>query len=153
MVVYGAVRKHQPLMNTTRPLDPLAERDPELTRRLRRNLRAAHAVAQRLPDAPDIALYLINPDFRSERLSAEETRAIIQAPAYWAFCWASGQVLARFRQRARRVLVADSRVRDFAEPGYRCVFRAQSSTWPNLDEFDEFRRVAVYAAGGSSMKV
>lgn len=228
-------------MKATHPRIPLTQSDPALTGRLQRNLRDARAVAQRLPDVPSIALYLINPDFRSERLTADETRAILEAPAYWAFCWASGQVLARylldhpewaqgktvadfgagsgvvgiaaaragaarvivcdidpdallacrrnaelnevafeycsdfdqlpasvdllvaadvlydranlgwldrFRARARHILVADSRVRDFAEPGYRQVLNAESSTWPNLDEFDEFRRVNVYAASG-----
>ena len=29
-------------------------------------------------------------------LSREEMLAVMNYPAYWAFCWASGQVLARF---------------------------------------------------------
>ena len=34
------------------------------------------------------------PDYPKGRLPDEEMHAIIDNPAYWAFCWASGQVLA-----------------------------------------------------------
>ena len=56
--------------------------------------------------------------------------------------------LGRFRQRAGRVLVADSRLRDFDEDGYARVARYESSTLPDLDEAREFRRVSVYASDG-----
>lgn len=210
---------------------------PELTARLGRILPAARVEAAALPDVPELALYLINADFRSDLLTPEETQAVLEYPAYWAFCWASGQALARYlldnpslvkdryvidfgtgsgvaavaaakagargviacdidpdallaarcnaqlngvqielaadfdalppsadliiaadvlydranlawlprlRQRAQRVLIADSRVKNFRYPGYRRLFCTSSSTWPNLDEFDEFRTVNVY---------
>lgn len=210
---------------------------PELTHALRRHLRAARAEAQPLPDCPQLQLYLLNPDYPQQALSREEIEAIMHYPAYWAFCWASGQVmarylldnpelvrgrcvvdfgsgsgvagiaaaqagadrviacdidpdaqlasmanaelngvdvkvcgdffelpvspdvilvadvlydrenfpwLARFLSRAPRVLLADSRVKDFREPGYRRIAQYTSCTLPDLDESEEFRQVNVY---------
>lgn len=54
--------------------------------------------------------------------------------------------LARFIERAERVLVADSRVRDFDYPPYRQVARQSSCTLPDLDESAEFRGVRIYLA-------
>ena len=42
--------------------------------------------------------------------------------------------LEQFLQRATRVLVADSRVKDFDVPPYKLIHEAQSSTWPDLAE-------------------
>jgi predicted nicotinamide N-methyase len=210
---------------------------PQLTACLQRVLPAARAEAVALPDVPELCLWLLNADFSNASLSRDEMQAVLQYPAYWAFCWASGQVLARwlldnpeqvrgrtvldfgcgsgvaaiaaakagaarvlacdldpdallaarlnaelnavelifvddferiageidlilvadvlydranlawlprFMRRAPRVLIADSRIRDFSEPGYRAIGHRQSSTWPDLDEFDEFRRVNLY---------
>ncbi|HEX5362517.1 MAG TPA: 50S ribosomal protein L11 methyltransferase [Fluviicoccus sp.] len=50
-----------------------------------------------------------------------------------------------FLARAADVLVADSRVRDFAHPAYRQLGEISATTWPDLDEFDEFRLVRFYA--------
>lgn len=212
----------------------------ELTLRLRRILSAARAEATVLPDVPEISLYLLNADFSSAALSAEEMSAALNYPAYWAFCWASGQVLARylldhpqqvagktvldfgcgsgiaaiaaaragarrviacdidadallatrhnaalngvtlelaedfdkiaepvdlilvadvlydranlvwlprFLERASRVLVADSRVKNFSAPNYQKLAGSTSTTWPDLDEFDEFRSVQLYIGG------
>jgi predicted nicotinamide N-methyase len=211
--------------------------EPQLTACLRRVLDSARAEAMALPDVPELELCLLNADFSSAALSREEMAAVLDYPAYWAFCWASGQVLARelldhpewvrggtvldfgcgsgiaaiaaakagaarviacdldpdallatrlnaarngvmveladdftavtaaidlilvadvlydranlpwlarFLERAPRVLVADSRVKDFSEPGYRHLGHHTSSTWPDLDEFDEFRAVNLY---------
>lgn len=68
--------------------------DP-LTTNLKRTVRSGHLVKTRLPLCPEITLRLIAPDYPRGRLDYEEMIAIINAPAYWAFCWASGQVLAR----------------------------------------------------------
>lgn len=190
-----------------------------------------------MPDVPEIALWLLNADFSSAALTREEMAAVLEYPAYWAFCWASGQVLARwlldnpqavvgrtvldfgcgsgvaaiaaakagaarvlacdldpdallatrlnaalnrvelelyedfaaidaqidlilvadvlydranlswlprFLVRAERVLVADSRIKHFDAAGYSNIGRMRSSTWPDLDEFDEFRDVTLY---------
>jgi predicted nicotinamide N-methyase len=54
--------------------------------------------------------------------------------------------LDRFVRRASRVLVADSRVKDFDYPPYRQVARNDSCTIPDLDESLEFRDVRLYLA-------
>ncbi|MDB6060546.1 MAG: protein methyltransferase [Verrucomicrobiaceae bacterium] len=211
-----------------------------LTARLNNVLRAARAECATLPNVPEIDLLLLNADFSSAALSAQEMQAVLNYPAYWAFCWASGQMLARylldnrelvrnktvldfgcgsgvvaiaaakagaarviacdldddallatqynaalndvqleiaknyfdvesridliiaadilydranliwpsrFLQRAPQVLIADSRIRNFAEPGYKQVAELVGSTWPDLDEFDEFRVVKFYCGG------
>jgi predicted nicotinamide N-methyase len=211
--------------------------EPQLSACLQRVLPSACAEAVALPDMPEIRLWLLNADFSNASLTRDEMQAVLNYPAYWAFCWASGQVLARwlldnpqqvrgrtvldfgcgsgvaaiaaaragaarvlacdldpdavlatrinaglngveltiaddfdhidddidlilvadvlydranlawlprFLQRAPRVLVADSRIRDFSEPGYRAIGQQRSSTWPDLDEFDEFRSVNLY---------
>jgi len=46
--------------------------------------------------------------------------------------------------RAERILLADSRVRDLAHPGFTRVAMLQACTLPDLAEPDEFRRVALY---------
>lgn len=210
---------------------------PQLSQCLQRVLPAACIEAMTLPDVPEICLWLLNADFSNAALTRDEMSAALQYPAYWAFCWASGQVLARwlldnpqavagrtvldfgcgsgvaaiaaakagaarvfacdldadallatrcnaqlngvelevvedyaditghidfilvadvlydranlvwlprFLERAPRVLIADSRIRDFSEPGYRAIGKQSSSTWPDLDEFDEFRCVNLY---------
>ncbi|MDO8329560.1 MAG: 50S ribosomal protein L11 methyltransferase [Fluviicoccus sp.] len=54
--------------------------------------------------------------------------------------------LDEFLSRADRVLVADSRVRDFDHPAFNSEAEAAATTWPDLDEFDEFRTVRFYAS-------
>lgn len=49
-----------------------------------------------LPHAPEISLLLIAEDYPRGRLDHDEMLRILDRPAYWAFCWASGQVLARY---------------------------------------------------------
>ena len=55
--------------------------------------------------------------------------------------------LDRFVARGDRVLVADSRVRQFDHPPYREVGIYTSCTLPDLDESSEFRYVKLYLAG------
>lgn len=192
-----------------------------------------------LPQCPEIELYLLNADFPQQGLSPDEARAIMLEPAYWVFCWASGQSLSRwildnpqavrgkrildfgtgsgvvaiaavlagankviacdidplaqqaaiencqlngvdvdirgdwhtiddkldliivadvlydkenlpllnqFIARADEVLVADSRVKNFDLPPYEKIAELESTTLPDLDEFDEFRQVRIYYA-------
>jgi len=54
--------------------------------------------------------------------------------------------LSRFTDRARDVLVADSRVKNFDYPPYQQVDRSEGCTMPDLDESMEFRDVRVYQA-------
>ena len=83
---------------------------PGLSALLQRHLPFARAQCQSLPSDPELSLYLLNPDFPQHALTAEQMDAVLNYPAYWAFCWASGQVLARFLReqpqwvRGRRVL-------------------------------------------------
>lgn len=49
-----------------------------------------------LPLAPEISLYLLGDDYPRGQLPHDEMIAVMNDPAYWAFCWASGQVLARY---------------------------------------------------------
>jgi predicted nicotinamide N-methyase len=68
----------------------------DLQRRLQRTIPEARIEAQALPLAPELALYLLANDYPRGPLPREAMRVIMEAPAYWAFCWASGQVLARW---------------------------------------------------------
>jgi len=61
---------------------------------------------------PSIKLYLFDPDVLQGPLSHEEAQAVVADPAYWSFCWASGQVLASYIL-AHPELVADKIVVDF----------------------------------------
>lgn len=47
------------------------------------------------PLAPEIQLHLINADYPRDGLDPDQVQALMDNPPYWAFCWASGQVLAR----------------------------------------------------------
>lgn len=54
--------------------------------------------------------------------------------------------LSKFTARARDVLIADSRVKDFDFPPYRQIDRQAGCTMPDLDESAEFRDVRIYRA-------
>ena len=216
---------------------------PGLTGCLQRHLPCAQALRQPLRDVPGLELYLLNPDFPQRGLTPDQVASVLNYPAYWAFCWASGQVLARwilehpesvagkrvldfgsgsgvvgiaaaiagatevlacdldpdaryatainaelsgvhielcaelsdcegeldlilaadvlydranlpwldcFLDSATRVVLADSRLRQFSHSGYQRLGQWQSSTWPDLDESPEFRTVSVYASSRTS---
>lgn len=53
-------------------------------------------------------------------------------------------ILDEFLRKAPRTLVADSRVRHFARPGYQRLAVLHASTWPDLGEPEEFRHVSLY---------
>ncbi len=192
-----------------------------------------------LPEAPEIHLLLLAQDYPQGDLSQAQMQQVMDNPLYWIFCWASGQVLARyildnprwvkgkrvldfgcgsgvvavaaalagaeeviacdidplaieatrinaqlnnvsltlsddyfeiagdidmiivadvlydrenfvwlqrFLRRAPRVLIADSRVKDFDHPPYRLIDQRESYTMPDLDESAEFRDVRIYLA-------
>lgn len=52
--------------------------------------------------------------------------------------------LGAFLQRAPEVLVADSRVKNLSVPRYTLEAEVEAETLPDLNEFDEFRRVRFY---------
>ena len=68
--------------------------------------------AQPVPLAPAIALYLLAADYPRGPLPQAVVGVIMAQPAYWAFCWASGQALAR-HVLDHPALVAGKRVLDF----------------------------------------
>ncbi|UUW71268.1 class I SAM-dependent methyltransferase [Pseudomonas oryzihabitans] len=196
----------------------------------------ARLTLQALPNS-DLSLWLIDPANMARAFSPAETQRLLEAPPYWAFCWASGLALARWiaahpehvagrqvldfgsgsgiaglaaaragaarvvccdldplalkacranaeanavqietlddfcasterfdlilaadvlydranlpllgllQNRAERILLADSRVRDLAHPGFTRLADLQACTLPDLAEPEEFRRVALY---------
>lgn len=68
---------------------------------LRATLPNGRIVAQPLPDCGGIALGLIDPAFPTGPLPGDVMRAVIEQPAYWAFCWGSGLGLAQMLFRHR----------------------------------------------------
>lgn len=211
---------------------------PLLTR-LREILPGANLDLVALDSSPTIRLQLLNADFPQGELSEQDMQRVMDNPLYWIFCWASGQVLAkfllenpqwvsnkrvldfgcgsgvvaiaaaragakealacdidplalaatrenaalngvsldlyddyfsvegdvdliivadvlydssnfiwldRFTGRADKVLIADSRVKDFDHPPYRAIERREGWTLPDLDESADFRDVRIYLA-------
>ncbi|MEP5567528.1 MAG: 50S ribosomal protein L11 methyltransferase [Halioglobus sp.] len=211
-----------------------------LDTRLREILPSAQLEIMSLPQSPELQLLLLASDYPQGDLSQQEMQRVMDNPLYWVFCWASGQVLARyvldhpdevkgkrildfgcgsgvvaiaaalagageviacdidplaleatkinaqingvevslsddyfkveedidliivadvlydrenfpwlqrFVARAPKVLIADSRVKNFDHPPYRQVGRMDSCTLPDLDESLEFRDVRIYQAG------
>lgn len=55
----------------------------------------ASVSVQSLPQCQQIKLWLVEPEAMRRPFSQQEILSIQSYPAYWAFCWASGQVLAR----------------------------------------------------------
>lgn len=66
----------------------------DLERVIQRTLPRAHLALTRPAGCPDIGLYLFDPQCLAGPISYEEAQAVVGEPAYWSFCWASGQVLA-----------------------------------------------------------
>lgn len=213
--------------------------DP-LTNAIQRTLPRGRLAVSRPAGCPSLRLYLFDPTVLEGPLSHDEAQAVVAEPAYWSFCWASGQVLAQwildhpelvegkrvldfgsgsgivavaaaragaaeaiacdldkdalaaaganaelngvqitlcddwtrrplgldliaaadvlydrdnrpflkaFRESARGVLLADSRVKDLQEPGYDVLGTVSATTWPDLNEFEEFNQVRLYQAG------
>ncbi len=61
-----------------------------------RTLRRGRVALSRPAGCPSLALYLFDPAVLEGPLTHDEAQAVVAEPAYWAFCWASGQVLAQF---------------------------------------------------------
>lgn len=49
-----------------------------------------------LPDAAHLKLALLSAGYPQHELDNETTHRLMHEPMYWVFCWASGQVLARY---------------------------------------------------------
>ena len=69
---------------------------PSLDQRLQRTLPRGRLAATRPAGCPAIVLSLFDPAALAGPLSHDEAQAVQAQPAYWSFCWASGQVLARY---------------------------------------------------------
>lgn len=200
-------------------------------------LPSASIEAQSIPGCAELQLYLLNADYPQHNLSQAQMLRLMDEPFYWAFCWASGAVLAAyildnpqlvagrrlvdfgcgsavvaiaaamagareviacdidplalqasrenaelnqvditfcddfmaiggdvdliivadvlydrsnypwlslFAERAKGVLLADSRVKNFDFPGYELIARREACTVPDLDESREFGDVRIY---------
>jgi predicted nicotinamide N-methyase len=84
----------------------------QLRKSLCRILPGAGLAVYPLPGAPRLRLLLLDGSYPQAELDQEAVRRVMDNPLYWVFCWASGQVLARFLL-ARPELVAGKRVLDF----------------------------------------
>lgn len=84
--------------------------DRKLSQTIQALLPGARIEAMALPQYPSLNLFLLNEDFPQGELSREQVASLMDTPLYWVFCWASGQVLARFFRddpswvRGKRVL-------------------------------------------------
>ena len=66
-----------------------------LNKLIKKMLADAPVSVQTLPQCPDLSLYLVDPITMNRAFTLDEIRSIWDNTAYWAFCWASGQVLAQ----------------------------------------------------------
>lgn len=66
----------------------------ELESRMQKTLKKARLCFTAPPFCPELSLALFDPTVLEGPISHEEAQAIVAEPAYWSFCWASGQVLA-----------------------------------------------------------
>lgn len=91
------LQSHYPPVAARRhAIDPIPEElYRQLLQALRRTLPMATLEHQTLPGCGALKLALINADFPTGPLPPEVMRAVVAEPAYWAFCWGSGQALAR----------------------------------------------------------
>lgn len=68
----------------------------KLNTNLNKTLKKGRVTATTLPDCPAIILNLFDPEVLEGPLSHDEAQAVVAEPAYWSFCWASGQILAQY---------------------------------------------------------
>lgn len=66
-----------------------------LNRHLQQTLAKGRVHISQAAYCPGISLYLFDPAVLEGPLSHDEAQAVVAEPAYWSFCWASGQVLAQ----------------------------------------------------------
>ena len=83
-----------------------------LNRHLQKTLSRGRVAVSRPAGCRQIPLHLFDPSVLEGPLSHEEAQAVVAEPAYWSFCWASGQVLANWIL-ANPGWVANRRVLDF----------------------------------------
>ena len=86
--------------------------EQRLNTAIQQMLHDASVSVQTLPQCPQIKLWLVEPGAMQRPFTQDEIVNIQNYPAYWAFCWASGQVLAR-EILANPHWVKDKKVMDF----------------------------------------
>lgn len=67
-----------------------------LTDLLNRSLPTARLIETAMPQTPWLKLWLLDDSNMDRPFSPEEVRIIWEAPPYWSFCWASGQIMASY---------------------------------------------------------
>jgi len=67
-----------------------------LLKALQEKIPAAALEVQQLPQCPSIQLWLLANNYPQWQLNNEQAAELMDNPPYWSFCWASGQVLARY---------------------------------------------------------
>lgn len=70
--------------------------DPILNDRMRRTLSRGRVALTFPVGCPTLPLYLFDPEVLEGPLTHDEAQAVVAEPAYWSFCWASGQMLAQY---------------------------------------------------------
>ncbi len=91
-----------PADRRTKPPSPETDRQSSimnttiLDRHLRHTLPRGRVKRTHPAGCPAVALYLFDPEVLDGPLSHDEARAVQAEPAYWSFCWASGQVLGQY---------------------------------------------------------
>jgi predicted nicotinamide N-methyase len=68
----------------------------KLNQNLHKTLSKGQVALSQPAGCPSIKLHLFDPKVLEGPLSHDEAQAVVAEPAYWSFCWASGQVLAQF---------------------------------------------------------
>lgn len=53
-------------------------------------------VLTRLPQVPEVALFLLNEDYPRGMLDRDQTEKLMACPPYWSFCWPGGRVLCKY---------------------------------------------------------
>ena len=74
-------------------MNPLLER---LNTQLSLSIPNASLVLTPLPQCEQLSLWLLPDSYSASSLSNDQITQLMDAPPYWSFCWASGQVLARY---------------------------------------------------------
>jgi predicted nicotinamide N-methyase len=67
-----------------------------LQEQMQRTLKKARLTFTTPPFCPQVSLALFDPQVLEGPIPHDEAQAIVAEPAYWSFCWASGQVLASY---------------------------------------------------------
>ncbi|NQX88165.1 MAG: methyltransferase [Halioglobus sp.] len=70
--------------------------DASLQQHVQRIIPGARLDVTPLPACPQLSLLLLNADYPQAALDVQQRQRVMNNPLYWVFCWASGQVLARF---------------------------------------------------------